>query len=206
MKKFFTAIPLQIGENLKSYCYQAVGNTKLQMKWETSFPIIAAMHGYLEEGDVCGVVVVVNDNDAGRINLEKFREDVEWVCGERGVSTLRFYEIWIDGDQQVASQTSAFQNLIRCVEDDDELFCCMTYGTKPQSTAMMMAVQYAYRVKRNTSISCVVYGEVKRQKDATDKAYIYDMTALIQLDEIVRVLADRGVEDPKEFIDQILSL
>lgn len=32
------------------------------------------------------------------------------------------------------------------------------------------------------------------------------MTALIQLDEIVRVLANRGVENPKETIDRILAI
>ena len=32
------------------------------------------------------------------------------------------------------------------------------------------------------------------------------MTALIQLDEIVRVLADKGVENPKAVIDRILAL
>jgi len=32
------------------------------------------------------------------------------------------------------------------------------------------------------------------------------MTALVQMDEIVRVLADRGVKNPKELIDKIISL
>jgi hypothetical protein len=84
----------------------------------------------------------------------------------------------------------------------------MTYGTKPLSTAVMMAVQYAYRVKQNTSISCIVYGQIDRpSKDPeTWNAKVYDMTALVQLDEIVRVLADRGVANPKEAIDSILSL
>ena len=35
---------------------------------------------------------------------------------------------------------------------------------------------------------------------------VYDMTALVQLDEIVRMLADRGVEDPKAVIDSVLAL
>jgi hypothetical protein len=72
----------------------------------------------------------------------------------------------------------------------------------------MMAVQYAYRIKKNTSISCIVYGQIDRPgKDPeTWSAKVYDMTTLVQLDEIVRVLADRGVANPKETIDSILSL
>ena len=84
----------------------------------------------------------------------------------------------------------------------------MTYGTKPLSTAVIMAAQYAYRVKKNASLSCVLYGKIVRSKrdKATWYGEVYDMTALIQLDEIVRVLANRGVENPKETIDRILAI
>ena len=101
-----------------------------------------------------------------------------------------------------------FQRLIDCVEDNDDLFACITFGTKPLSMAVRMAVQYAYRVKRNVSIPCIVYGSITRSgRDAsTWTANVYDETALIRLDEIVRMLAERGVEHPRETIDRILEL
>ena len=85
----------------------------------------------------------------------------------------------------------------------------MTFGSKPLSQAVVMALQYAYRVKRNASIACVVYGGVDRSagKDPSAwKALVYDETALVQLDEIVRMLAERGVPDPAASIRRILSL
>jgi len=101
--------------------------------------------------------------------------------------------------------TFLVKELLDYVDDDDELFVCMTYGTKPLSTALMMATQYAYRIKSNTSISCVVYGLLDR--NVTPNVHkVYDMTALIQLDEIVRILAERGVTNPKEVIHSILEL
>ena len=85
---------------------------------------------------------------------------------------------------------------------------CITFGTKPLSMAVRMAVQYAYRVKRNTSISCIVYGQIDRpsRDPSTWRAYVYDETALVRLDEIVRVLADRGVADPGAVISSVLAL
>ena len=79
---------------------------------------------------------------------------------------------------------------------------------KPLSIAVRMAVQYAYRVKKNTSISCIVYGQIDRPGSdrSTWRAYVYDETALVQLDEVVRMLADRNVQDPKGTIDAILNL
>ena len=70
---------------------------------------------------------------------------------------------------------------------------------------MLTAVRYAYRVKYNASISCIVYGQIDRSAEE-EKASVYDMTALIQMDEIVRLLAERKVSDPKQFIDRILDL
>ena len=102
-----------------------------------------------------------------------------------------------------------FQKLIDLMEDDDELFACTTYGTKPQAQAVMMAVQYGYRIKHNTSISCIVYGEIARRNPDSNTwstAKVYDVTALTQMDEIVRVLADRKVADPKSMIEHILNL
>lgn len=95
------------------------------------------------------------------------------------------------------------------MEDNDELFACTTYGTKPQAQAVMMAVQYGYRIKYNTSIACIVYGEIPRKEPDSDTwstAKVYDVTALTQMDEIVRVLADRKVADPKSVIKYILDL
>ena len=132
-----------------------------------------------------------------------FKAEVAAVSERCGAICCELREVWISGDQSVGAQVGTFQKLLDCVEDDDELFFCMTYGTKPLSAAVMMAVQYAYRVKKNTTIECIVYGEYLWQ---ANESRIYDMTALVQMDEIVRMLADRGVTDPKSTIDQILSL
>lgn len=203
MKKFFSVISLQDGKDLKSGRYEAMGNTRLQMERETCFPIIAAMNGYLEAGEEFSAVVVVQDNRSSRENLTRFKAEVAAVCEHRGAVCRQIREVWIGDDQSVGAQVGTFQTLLDCVEDDDELFFCMTYGTKPLSAAVMMAVQYAYRVKKNTTIECIVYGEYLWR---SNESRIYDMTALVQMDEIVRMLADRGVTDPKSAIDRILSL
>ena len=67
----------------------------------------------------------------------------------------------------------------------------------------------AYRIKKNASISCVVYGQIDRSKGRNPESWTaqaYDETALLQLGEVVRVLAERGATDPKAAINTILSL
>lgn len=208
MKKYITNIPLQGRGNLDSYQYQAVGNTKLQMEEAHSFPILSAINGYVNEGEEIRVIAVLSESEDVKRNCEELQRQLNNLCQRHGITCSRGVErIMESSSQDVETYLKTFQDLIGYVEDDDELFACITYGTKPQSMAILTAIRYAYRLKSNASISCIVYGYVDRSGEKDDwKGYIYDMTPLVQLDEITRMLADRGVEHPKETIDRILNL
>ena len=101
-----------------------------------------------------------------------------------------------------------FEKLIDCSADDDDIFACLTFGTKVQSEILGMAVKYSYRIMKNSSISCMVYGEIKRDfsNPLCKECNIYDITLLSQIDEIVRMLADRKASNPREYIRRMLSL
>lgn len=207
MKKFFATIPLQKEEQLRRFVYAAQGNSKLSMDGTTRFPIIPAINGYVAPGEPFRVIAVVQDNEDAKRNYGYLQEELHALCERNGLSYPACGVECVDGpaDQCVSSNVDLFQALIDRIEDDDELFACVTYGTKPMSMALLTAVRYAYRLKRNTTVSCVVYGEVDRSGEEW-KAKIYDETALVQLDEITRMLAERGVARPKESIEAILSL
>lgn len=207
MKKFFTAIPLQGPGQLHSNVYQAVGNQKLQLDQAVSFPILTAVNGYAEPDEEIRVIAVATDNADARRNLGILQSELKALCETKGVRCPKGVEtVFEPEDDRVETHISTFQKLIDFVDDDDELFLCMTYGTKPISQVMMMAVQYAYRIKRNTSISCVVYGGVIRHENKVVGSRAYDMTALVQMDEIVRMLAEQGVSNPQKVINSILNL
>lgn len=205
MKKFFTNIPLQKKDKLGAYRYEPVGNEHLRMDRDTSFPILAAVQGYVEPGEAFRLIAVTPDTEDGRRNLEVLRTELSALCEEKGILCENGVElVSAQTDERVSSHVVTFQRLIDYAEDEDALFACVTYGTKPQSMALLTAVKYAYRVKKNTSLGCIVYGQIDRSEG--ERAYIYDETALVQMDEIVRVLADRRVENPKAIIDSLLRL
>ncbi len=204
MKKFFTMVPLQF--DLASYHYEAADNALLEMEGEISFPILTAINGYAETGEEIRVIAVMTDLEPVRKNGQKFREAVVELCSKKGVSLPNGVEfILVPNEEQVTAHTDVFQKLIDLMEDNDDLYTCITYGTKPQSMVMQMAVQYAYRVKTNVSIGCIVYGKVTRLSAETAHAEIFDMTLLIRLDEMVRMLADKGIRNPRAIIRKVLS-
>ena len=209
MKKFITVVPFQVKGQLGSYLYHAVGNSRLQMEEKTSFPILAAVNGYLQPGEVSRVIALTAGTEDGQNNLEQLKGQLDELCTRRGLVVPEVVMLPLGHGDEVATHVDTFQKLIDQVDDDDELFACVTYGTKPLSQAVMMAVQYAYRVKKNTSISCIVYGSIDRSQNRNPEewtGYVYDETALVQLDEIVRILAARKVHNPQEVIRQILAL
>ena len=202
MKKFITVIPLQVQGQLRQYYYQAVGNRRLQMDRTTSFPILTAVNGYVEQGETFRLLAIVADSEDGRRNCAALQNELEELCKAKNCPCPTIDVIAAPSDERVVSHVAVFQKLIDCVEDDDELFACITYGTKPLSQAVLLAVQYAYRIKKNASISCVVYGQIDRSKGRNPESW----TAQVQLGEVVRVLAERGATDPKAAINTILSL
>lgn len=206
MKKFLTRIPLQAAGNLKRMHYKTADNEKLQMEESVSFPILTAVNGYVQEGEDFEILAVVADSEAEEHNFQELCEQCREIFeGKKG--TVKIEKISIKPGQGLSNQVDTFQKLIDYVSDDDELFVCMTFGTKPQSQVMMMAAQYAYRVKNNVSIVCVLYGEIDRSRGIENpSAVVYDMTGLVQLDEAVRILGERKVRQPEKIIRSILSL
>lgn len=206
MKKFFTVISLQ-GRDLDKLLYQAVGNHLLQMEESVSYPILTAVNGYAVQGEEFRVIAVQPDMDAARRNTQVLAGQLRDLCERKGLLCPKGLEVVpIENDQRVSTHIDTFQKLLEYVDDGDELFCCVTYGTKPQSQAVLLAVQYAYRVKQNASVSCIVYGDPDRSVYPAVKGFVYDVTALTQLDEIVHRLAAQHVQDPKAVLETIFAL
>ena len=149
------------------------------------------------------------DSDNARRNFDLLKQELKEICEKRKIPFPDIVVIDIPEDEEVSTHVETFRKMIDCFEDNDELFGCLTFGTKPLSEVVRMSIQYAYRVKKNASISCIVYGSVDRSRSGDPAAWtaaVYDETALVQLDEIVRLLAARGVENPRESIRRILDL
>ena len=209
MKKFFTVIPLQSEDKLDSYCYKAMENKRLAMEEKTAFPIMTVINGYLEPGETSQVIVVLTDIENVRRNYPRFLDELQQLCERKGLVQPEIKEIVVPLDDSVNAQIDLFQKLIEYTEDGDELFACITYGDKPISMAVRMAVQYAYRVMRNTTIDCIVYGQIDRSAGSDRSLWtgkVYDETGLVRLDEIVRLMADQKVANPKGILRDIFAL
>ena len=206
MKKFFTCVPLQPSERFKAYKYEAVDNDRLALEKVTHFPIINVINGYAESGDEIQVIAVVTDNEDCRKNYEVLEEEIREICKEKNITCPKGVEkIMVPADEAVETELKNFQKVTDYVSDDDALYACMTYGTKTLSMIIMMAIQYAYRVMKNTSIDCIVYGQINREDREHEKAKVFDMTALVKVNELINILAPKKVKNAREIIEAALN-
>ena len=207
MKKFITCMTLQ--KKLSAYRYEAKGNDALEYENETSFPIMTAIHGYVEENEQYKVIVIMQDTDDCKANLEALKNELKALSESTGKPYPQEIVVVSAGQSQsVSSNIDLFQNLIEYVEDEDELFADITFGTKTMSMSLLTAIRYANRLLKRVSVKCIVYGEIDRSvsEDPKEwKAYVYDETAMLSLDEITSTLARQGVRNPKELINFIIE-
>lgn len=201
MKKFMMTSPFQPAGRLGKGIYIAADNERLSYGRETSFPIIPVINGYAEDGETIEVIVNVSDYENARYNLTLLEEELAALCEEKHIR-YTITTIETPYNNLLDTQLLLFEKLIDCTADGDTLYCCVTYGTKPVPMIQTMAVNYAYRIRKNVSIGCVVYGAVDFN---TKEMNLYDITSLLYMDEIVRVMAEQKIENPTEKIKMLLK-
>lgn len=201
MKKFICVSPLQIPGGLKSGIYHAENNEVLQYNKEHSFPIIPVINGYADNGEEIMLITIITENNSAKTNYVTMKNAVDELAQEKNLK-IRYVEISTPEDSNVEVQLGLFANLIDLINDNDTLYCDISYGTKVMNQLLTTGINYCYKVRRDLMIGCMAYGEMDH---LTKKMKIYDITSLIYLDGIIRLMAEKGVGNPTSAIKMMMD-
>lgn len=208
MKKFIAMIPLQPVKGLHKTKYAFADNSKLLYEYYgeeedsyISFPIIAALSGYVERDETVQIIAVVQEYHNAKENYIRFQEEIKNFEKLRGC-TCELVTIEANYSEYVDDHLSTLGNIISQIKNEDELYACVTFGSKASSMVEMLAINYAYRALENVKIGCIVYGHFDHE---TKISTIYDVTRLFFMDEIVRNVADLKLNDPLNYIKMVLE-
>lgn len=206
VKKFISTAARQ-RVNSQGY-YEAVDSPRLQYEVENSYPILAPINGYVEEGDEVELIIVrmlPNDEVGAAIALENSRsmgEHARELCRQKGACLREIHDLVVPDDEGLDTQLNIFESLISMVKTGDRIFVDLTFGTKTQMLAQTLAINYAYQAVPGATVECVVYGNLNFQ---TGKKRIYDVTALFLMDQIVNRIAAIHLPDPAGAIRMIIG-
>ena len=201
MKKFFSISPYQPASGLKKSVYEAADNSNLFYNKEISFPILSVINAYAENNEEIEVYTIVPEYKNSKDNYEEFKKQIAELESEKNLKII-LKEIAVEYSDSLDTMLDLFQKMIDCVDENDKIYMCVTFGSKPLSIVQMMAVNYAYRVFENIRIGAIAYGKLDHN---SKKSIIFDETSLFYMDEIVRTLAQNGVKNPKEIIKMFIN-
>jgi len=210
-KTFISVIPFQ-GKNLKTgedmlqpVTYEPRGNSKLKYG-ATRFPIIPVINGYAKSGDKVRVIAILTEGENFRHNYEKyFIPEINAIVKNKNLDFGKIDVINTADSEDIDTQLKLFGDVIDMIGDNEDVYACITYGTKPTPILETMALHYAYRLKKDVSIGCIVYGRFLHN-DTNEKNGIYDTTALFYMDSIVNKLAEIKVPHPETAIKAMLGV
>lgn len=201
MKKFIMTSPYQPKGRLEKGFYKAADNQTLAYDTPTSFPIIAAINGYVEKGEDIELITIVSDYENAEYNYGLLKKEIEALSQKKGFG-YSLKEVRVPYNNAINTELELFGKLIDCTEDGDTLYACITYGSKPFPLIQIMALNYAYRIRKNVSIGCIVYGAKDHNNGNME---VYDITSLLYIDETVRLMAEQKVENPIDLIKNMLK-
>ncbi|GHU52406.1 hypothetical protein AGMMS49975_08110 [Clostridia bacterium] len=208
-KIFISVIPFQGQDKegndlLKQLIYTPSGNSRLEYG-ETRFPIIPLINGYTENGDKVRVIAILTDGENYKHNYEKyFITEIDAIVETKNLDFAGIEAIQVSANEDIDAQLALFGKIIDKISDGEDIYACITYGTKPTPIVETMALNYAYRLKKDVSIGCIVYGQFPHKGEPRGK--IYDTTALFFMDSIVNKLAEMKVPNPKAAIKLMLEV
>lgn len=202
MKKFFTAISLQ-NKDLEPSIYLPGDNQEFQCDERVSFPILITINNFVNKGERIIVSPIIIKSTSSNNNYEIFKEELNNISQKKGFS-YELRPIYKELGDTIDDMINLFTKLIEVVDDEDNIFACITYGTKPISVITIMALNYAYKVKRDVQIEKIIYG--CRDWDNTKKLFSYDVTALFYIDSAINSLAKLNLEHPEDALKAILGL
>lgn len=206
MKKFFTSVPYQKNGELIKAIYRPVGNAKLVYEKAHSLPILNAVNNFTEKGEEIEVIFIIGENENIKRNLGSVESFLDELVLERELKCRKKYIYYRDSDD-ITVMLELYGNLIRCCDDDDEIYSCITYGTKPVPIVQMMAMRYAFHVKKNVYIGMIVYGKAhgNKQNEDSEKIFdIYDMTSLFYIDDLSEKFSRMAVKDPEKILESLI--
>ena len=173
----------------------------LQYDVANSFPILSAINGYTEENEEIEIITIVIDYENAKKNYETFKEQLKEIEDRKRLK-CNLVTVDIEYADGMEVQLDTLDKLLDLMEDGDELYACVTYGSKVVSIVEFMTINYAYHIKKNVTCECIVYG----QKDHNaDKYKVFDVTSLFYLDAVVKQLSASKNPHASEIIKKMLK-
>lgn len=200
MKKYLSTITLQVNGAQKHEYQDESGLATPRLC--TAFPILQQISDTAANEEIALVTIVVGGKENNR-NYAAFMEELDALAPKLGIT---YTQIVIDKPDSETVETiiDLFADIIGHVTNNDRLYACVTYGTKPVATVLTMALHYAYRIKQDVRVEAVKYGQKNWNATQEPACTLYDTTALFYIDCLIDRVAAMKLADPEQALKALI--
>ena len=147
MKHFITAISL--AKDLKTTVYKNAESVEfLETDREFSHPILVPIMNLAEKGEKIKVTVILTTKPSQVVkqNYEHFVGELNRLRDEIGFDYGEINLIEASYDESSSKHLKLFESIINSIGSDELITADVTYGNKPTSMALQLALTYSYQI------------------------------------------------------------
>ena len=138
----------------------------------------------VEQGDSVIVITAITEGSLAQENYRNFTAEAQAILMEK---QAKYEFITVTQTERFEGHTinSFFKDIAELIQDEDKIYADITFGIKPYTFSMFIAMAYAVRAAKNVSVETVIYAlkySGKNEKEQNSK--ICDLTSLFYLNEI----------------------
>jgi len=166
------------------------------------FPLSYLIDENVEEGDKVIIITAVTQTETPMQNYEAYKQEVLNIVKDKKID-IEFVEIkqTIEFDSLTFSQF--FKEIANLIQDNDQLYVDFSFGMKPYTISMFVAVAYAEKAARNVDVDTIIYAQkYSGNKEEGIISKVYDITGLFYLNAI----AGNARPGQKHGLDKALGL
>lgn len=166
------------------------------------FPLSYLIDENVEEGDKVVIITAVTQTETPMQNYEAYKQEVLNIVKDKKID-IEFVEIkqTIEFDSLTFSQF--FKEIANLIQDNDQLYVDFSFGMKPYTISMFVAVAYAEKAARNVDVDTIIYAQkYSGNKEEGIISKVYDITGLFYLNAI----AGNARPGQKHGLDKALGL
>ncbi len=201
-------MPLQGRVGLKKVYYKPEGMTLGEEILKTSFPIVPIIKHVTDNASKrnetidCKIIVAKMKNDDTEKNQMIFLDELESI----GISRECVETIELCEDSKRATGVKMFFDLLKKIDDDADVYACITFGTKVMSCVVSYLMSCVDKLKRNTFVKGVYYGQINRIDGEFKDASLWDVSGVLRINEIVNNIANLGLHNTEETLIRLLEV
>lgn len=166
------------------------------------FPLSYIIENDIEDGDNVVIITAVTQTETPMQNYEVYKQEVLNIVKNKKID-IEFVEIKQAVEFDSLTFNQFFKEIANLIQDNDQLYVDFSFGMKPYTISMFVAVAYAEKAARNVDVDTIIYA----QKYSGSKvegiiSKVYDITGLFYLNAI----AGNARPGQKHGLDKALGL